>query len=335
MRVELAAIILAGGCGAVYLGEEGSDSDAALLDAGLLGNDAGLLGDDAGLLGDDAGLLGDDAGLPADLAQQVRVEVVVRAEGGCDGCFQLTATGGGGPSPYSFQWEDGSQGAERRVCTAATPATLSVVARDAQGVASAPFVARLEAAGDSCAPAAHALCIENPSFEGTPAVNFGNPGEFDCAPWSDCTNPGAANTPDVLMSGSFQELFVAILPASDGSTYLGLNAAEQEQATQELCAALSGGTTVSLQLDLSRLPVGLVPGAERLFVEIWGGVAADCSARELLWASDGLDEGWRTYCVTLQPQSFTDSLTLRARSSESLSVDYVIVDNLRPVSACP
>jgi hypothetical protein len=81
---------------------------------------------------------------------------------------------------------------------------------------------------------------------------------------------------------------------------------------------------------------GLTPSTEQVFLELWGGIAANCSQTERLWASPALSTGWKTYCVPLQPHAFLDQITLRGNSDMSQPTQgYLIVDNLKPVASCP
>jgi len=269
------------------------------------------------------------------------VRVSVRAPERCDGCFELLAEASGGLPPYSIEWEDGSHEALRRVCSRDLSSQVSVTVSDANAAHSVPHTTRLEPSDAGCpqeaaVPPVPLLCLDNGSFEGTPAVNSVLVPAFDASPWEACINPSQTNTPDVV-SASIQQ-FVATLPApTEGATYLGLF--EGEQVSQRLCRGVSGGSVLSFSIDLRRLNVtaGLVADTERAFLEVWGGTSADCSARELLWASSALELiTWQPFCVTLRPQQFMDQLTLRARSDETqLSSVYLLADNLVPVGACP
>lgn len=260
----------------------------------------------------------------------------------CGTCFELEAEGDGGLPPYIFQWDDGSRAARRSVCLADAATALTVVAVDANDARSAPQTLHLQGdvdAGCGEQPAATdagpapRLCLENLSFEGTPGINMGQAGGFDAPPWNACTNPLRDNTPDI---GNETIAFTPGVPAPiDGLTYVALG--EGEQVSQGLCAQ-APSAPVSLELDLSRIDLGggVVPETERVFLEIWGGLGVDCSQRELLWASPGLQSGWQRFCVTLQPQSYLTQLTLRANADMTLlSPAYLLVDNLKPVDACP
>jgi hypothetical protein len=72
-----------------------------------------------------------------------------------------------------------------------------------------------------------------------------------------------------------------------------------------------------------------------VFLEVWGGLASDCSQRELLWASPALTASWQRLCATIHPHSLIDQITLRAHSDMSLpSPAYLLVDNLKSVDNC-
>jgi hypothetical protein len=196
-------------------------------------------------------------------------------------------------------------------------------------------VTRLEADDSDCPIPTEPplLCLRNPSFEGMPQANTGF--AFDAEPWSACTNPSTVNTPNIV-NNTISQMVASVPKPTEGLTFLGL--LEQHQAAQRLCETLPGDSAVSMQIDLARIHVGgtVVPETELAFLEIWGGVAADCSRRELLWASPALSTEWQTYCVTLRPTQFTDNLVLRARSDNSLPTSiFVIADNVVPVSLCP
>jgi hypothetical protein len=308
MRGNLALLLLTIGCGPVKLGEERARDDAGAAPAG-----------------------------PSD-AGAVAVSLTV-ANGGCDGCFQVSAAGSGGNPPYRFEWADGQSGAQRRVCPGPDAGALTVVAQDAQAQSSLPQTLSLDFPDASCG--GPLLCVENPSFEGKPAYNSGPPEVFDCAPWSTCTNADTGdpdvgfNTPDVV-NDTIKQLVVTIPQPTNGDTFLGL--AEDEQVEQALCQGIAPGTTVFVEIDLRRLYIGagVTPDSEWPFLEIWGGIAADCSQRQLLWASPKLSASWKTYCASLQPSQYIDALTLLARTDHSLpSPAYMLIDNMVPVPSCP
>jgi hypothetical protein len=250
----------------------------------------------------------------------------------CGRCFELVASATGGQPPYVFQWDDQSHSPERRVCTDGNGVIVTVVAEDASSVRSEPTLTRLtaESADVSC-PVAPApvprLCLMNPSFEGTPAINTGE--NFDAVPWSACSNGSTSNTPDI---GS-DTLTAAAPTAIDGSSYVALN--QGEQVSQTLCENVQAGEQLSLQLDAMRPEI--TPGdTTSVFLEIWGGVAADCSQRQLLWASPALKRDWVRYCIKLKSTEFMNQITLRgATDVATLAPEYLIADNLVPTDKCP
>jgi len=300
-------LLLLSGCGPVRLGEE-PPSDVEV--------DAGGTSD-----------LDADSGPSA--------VVTVRASGGCNTCYELVATGVGGTPPYSFEWEDGLRDAMRTVCPGKDAGTLGVTVRDSSMRRSAPHVTQLESSDAGCAPPAPQICLTNPSFEGTPAINLGTPVKFDAPPWSDCTNPMVPNLPQII-NDTVQQMVGKVPNPTNGSTILVIP--EDSQASEKLCRSIQGGRSVSFTIDVARATIAdnVNPQTEAAFLEIWGGVAADCSRRENLWASPPLANTWQTYCVTLGPQQFTDNIVLAARSDKTLASSIAIaVDNMKPVTACP
>ena len=189
--------------------------------------------------------------------------------------------------------------------------------------------------GDLAALATGPLCLHNSSFEGTPGFNFGVPTMFDALPWSVCTNPSVSNTPEIG-SGLVDPAVAPSIPrATQGLTWLGLS--EDEQVSQTLCRGVPGGTSLSFRIDLSRIDFGanVVPASEVAFLEVWGGIAADCSRRQLLWASPGLETAWNTYCATVRTPEYFDSLVLVSRSDKSQpGPTYVVADHIVPVERC-
>jgi hypothetical protein len=262
------------------------------------------------------------------------VRVTVKSSD-CGRCFELTASAIGGLPPYQFEWEDGSQGPQRHACVAAGQLEVSVVAQDANALRASSSLTVLAAdggdAGCPVPPPTAKLCLMNPSFEGTPAVNVAQ--NFDCPPWNACGPDPASNTPDIG-NDTLSPLASALSAPKpvDGKTYLGL--AFGEQVSQTLCEAVPGGTELSLQFDLARFELAQDDPAN-VFLEIWGGVAADCSQRQLLWASPALKPGWTRYCAPLQPSAYMDQITLRGNADATPLPEYVLVDNLVPVDQCP
>ena len=263
----------------------------------------------------------------------------------CGECFELRAVALGGREPYVFEWADGLIAAERRVCVSSSDVTFAVVARDASGVPSQAQSVRLQALAQagcdrplqpSASTPAPLLCLQNPSFEGPPTANFGQPDSLDAAPWSPCVDASMTrdlpNTPSI---GNQTNSFTSAPKPTDGTTYLALG--EGQQASQAACAAIAPNTSVSLTLDLAALDLsgGFVPTNAPVFLEVWGGLASDCSQRELLWASPALTGSWQRFCATIHPHALIDQITLRAHSDMSLpSPAYLLVDNLKSVDDC-
>lgn len=327
MWVALLWLVLAG-CGPVMLGEE----QAAPL-GGSGSADAPIAGSDAEP--PDMG----GSGEPDPMAPRPSV-VVHLLPLDCGRCFDLFAEGSGGLPPYTFRWEDGSLQSQRRVCVENAGTVLRITARDATNTESETHTIRLARVEDGGCPddaqgdasVAAELCLENPSFEGTPIANLGNPGEFDAEPWSACTNPVVANTPDI--GNPAVSVGTTVPPPVDGETYIALG--EGEQVSQTLCSEVPLGAELSFEVDLARIDVGDVPLAENVFLEAWGGLSVDCSQRQLLWASPALNTGWKRFCVTLRPQFFMNRLTFRSNSDmTSIGLSYLIMDNLQPVDSCP
>jgi hypothetical protein len=253
----------------------------------------------------------------------------------CGSCFDLVASPKSGVPPYSYEWEDGSNSPSRRVCVGAIELEVWVVVEDGSGARSVVHSALLQTeTGDvsGCAPSARQaqMCLDNPSFEGTAALNTGM--NFDAMPWSACFDPASetvSNTPDIASNELDWTAVVAPLPRN-GMTYLAL--ATAEQASQALCEPLGPRSTTKLTLDAMRLDLG---GTD-MFLQIWGGVSSNCSQRQLLWVSPALSTSWETHCVTLEPREYMDQITLRAETPmPTLAASFLVVDNLQPVDECP
>ena len=319
------------GCGPVLLGEEARPQDPGT------SSDAGSQPDPSS--GRDAA---SSPGASSEPGLSPAVAVRIKPLD-CGKCFELQAEGSGGQAPYGYEWEDGSVLAQRRVCADAAGVALTVVAVDAASSRSAPQTIHLQGDVDAdCLPVtatidagpAPTLCLDNPSFEGTPALNMGQDMGFDAPPWSTCTNPLSDNTPDI--GNETLALTPDVPKPQDGVTFLALG--EGEQVSQTLCSQALVGAPLNLELDLARVDVngGLVPETEQVFLQIWGGLSADCSQRELLWMSPALQAGWQRFCATFTPQSFMTQLTLRANADMTLATPaYLLVDNLKPVDSCP
>jgi len=343
MAMRSAALgLLLLGCGPVMLGEDVRPHDSGTRTHAVQGDAADA---DSATIAVDAGE--ENLGTAA-ATSSARPTVSVQVKPiECGRCFELQAEGAGGQPPYEYEWENGSLQAKRRVCVENAELSLSVIARDATSARSAEQSIRLkglahaecpEPPPPTAATPPALVCLENTSFEGTPAANLGQPEAFDARPWSACTNPSTgstANTPDIA-NETIPQMIVTVPKATDGLTYLALG--EGEQVSQPFCNTIDAEASLSLALDLARIDLaeGIVPETEQVFLEIWGGLAVDCSQRELLWASEALKVGWKRFCVTLHPHSFMNQITLRANADMTLaSPAYLIVDNLKPMDSCP
>jgi hypothetical protein len=287
-------------------------------------------------------VLTNDAAIPAadddfDDESAPNIELTIKAVD-CGTCFDVSVSGRGGQPPYRYEWEDGSRNDLRHLCVDSGQRTVSAFAEDSAGRRSVVTVASLqadEAAADGCAAVPTSttpLCAMNLSFEGPAAINTGQ--VFSAPPWSDCSDAAAgtlSNTPDIA-SDSLDPVTGIAPPPTDGLTYLAMVAGEQ--ASQQLCDALSAGSITSLQLDA----ISFELGGPEVVLEIWGGDSATCSRRELLWRSSPLPTSWQTYCVTLEPSERMNQITLRADAQVAVSsvmTTYLAVDNIVPVPACP
>ena len=261
----------------------------------------------------------------------------------CGNCFELTAHGIGGVPPYRYEWDDGSSADSRLLCLRTSELTVTVVAEDSTGERSNARVLNLRPTTDntsSCSEnlAPPPLCLTNPSFEGTAAINTGQ--GFEAKPWSDCvdtmtaadaTTNLTANTPDI--ANDVLDPVTGIAPhPTEGLTYLAMTAGEQ--ASHPLCEAFPAHAKTSIRLDAVRFDLG----GPDLYLQIWGGDSSSCSRRQLLWSSPALLTTWQNYCVTLEPSVAIDQITLRADTPmpmPMLATTYLAVDNIVPVESCP
>ena len=343
-RLMLGSVLL-GACGPVVLfANEREFSDAPPVEA-QTGADAGSLPDDLETTQSPQPSVSVTGASPASEQPSHAPEVQLAVKSvACGRCFVLVASGSGGSPPYSYEWEDGSSSRERRVCAGVEGFVVSIIAIDAAAARSVDYVAHFQAdaeAGlgceDSDAGAGNegaVLCLANPSFEGSPAINTGQ--TFDAAPWTSCTDASAANTnntPDIA-NATLDPVMGLPPTATDGATYLTLNGGEQ--TAQKLCRALTPLSKVSLELDAVHFGFGNGAGNREMVLQVWGGLAADCSSRQLLWASGALDTAWTRFCVTLEPTQYMDQLILRAETpTPGLGANFAAVDNLHPIDACP
>ncbi|MFM2416304.1 MAG: hypothetical protein RL385_1027 [Pseudomonadota bacterium] len=319
MRFTLLALPLLA-CGPVWLGDLASGPGESPTESATLADGGAALG---------------DAAVAAPSTPVAQVVVVASLD--CGHCFDVAAQASGGDAPYLFTWEDGSGQAQRRVC-AGTDGTLelSLSAEDARGATSQEVSLQLRGAETGCpAPAQEVLlCLRNPSLEGKPAINTGYPEAFDAPPWSTCIEPSGNNNP-AIANETIETSVAPSVKATDGSTYVALG--ERFQVSQTLCEPMRAHQPLYLQLDLARVDLSPTGAAqtERVFLEIWGGISADCSRRELLWASPVLEVGWKRFCAAFEPGQYLDQLTLRGSSDESqFGPSYLLVDHLVPVASC-
>ncbi|HEX2676144.1 MAG TPA: hypothetical protein VHM19_05875, partial [Polyangiales bacterium] len=263
-------------------------------------------------------------------------------------CADVLAVAHGGHPPYAFRWDDGSTRAQRRVCpeaaaTYGVDATDSAVTSDEFHYDAHTVHAELGATVSSCSgdggvPSGDALCVTNPSFEGTPQVNLGTAASFDASPWHGCAASGG--TPDIIAQNTLPFALGATFPApTDGATYLRMACAlggsgspdVHEMTTQQLCAPLLAGHTYSFLIDAMASHEQPGGSLAKLVVR---GASSDCGDGEPLWASPPLAADWTTLCVTLRPADDTPYLTLYPDGDVSMGAT-LLVDNLRPVVACP
>ncbi|MET0283293.1 MAG: hypothetical protein ABW352_02445 [Polyangiales bacterium] len=307
MRSPSLALILLVGCGSVRLGGEEPQDE--------LDVDASSTLDGGGI------------------ALRAVVAVAV-PDAGCASCLELSVTGALGTPPYTVEWEDGSKLARRTICAPVSQDTFSVVVRDATGRMSPPHEVRPDLQEATCVDAsAPLLWLDNPSFEGKPLYNAG--GQFDAPPWSDCTQPPRWNTPQIV-NDTIRQWVTEIPDPRDGATFLGL--LEGHQASQALAQPLRAGEERSFRIDARKLDISnaTLDNSEKVFLEVSGGVRANCTVRELLWMSPSLGLGWQTLCVTIVAREYTDQLTLRAVSDESqVQSVFMLADNIVPVASCP
>jgi hypothetical protein len=317
--------------------------------AGFTGS-VGVHDPDAGitLSGSEAGGSG---GLDAYIEQgQVQVKLITVCSGHC---ATVEAVGTGGNPPYTFSWDDGSTAATRSVCpTSTTSYSVKVTdtagggelgrpAETAQAVLTADVLSCPDGgpseggapdtgsssggAPDSGAPdASWALCIANPSFEGTAEAQG-----VDATPWANCTSSGVDTAIlNPTINGGLQTF-----PApSDGSTYLALSTSYGNVASgvvfEPLCATMHAGTSYSFKVDLANSnAVGLTPTS----LEILGG-ATSCDMEEILWTSPVAGTTWTTFCATLTPTNDWSFVTLELVETATAEL---FIDHIVPVASCP
>lgn len=256
--------------------------------------------------------------------EEMTIEVITLA---CAGdCADVQAVASGGNPPYAFAWDDGSESATRRVCLDAS-ATLTVSATDTgidteefrydAHTADTTLTANVLACTDAGTDAGTdtELCLDNPSFEGTPRLYF-DLQPFDAPPWQECVL-----TPDIIGAA---DTVRGTPDPTEGETFLGGN---EEAASSALCAPLLAGDVVHLLIDVAGTELA-GPGGSW---EIYGSTREPCAEDELLGETRPTVSAntWETQCLTLRPSQRIEALTLHARDA------YVIADNLRTVARCP
>jgi hypothetical protein len=237
-------------------------------------------------------------------------------------------------------WDDGSRERSRHVCPTALSSSYTVTLLEVPSGRTAATTRSLSARSGTCADAGTPepmLCVDNGTFAITPARPPTPPNALPASPWLACAkmlpNQTLPNRPQIVDS-SATIMGIPVLPATNGTTYLGL--AEYEQASAQLCATIEKGESRFFTLDLADVSGSAGPDVGLPRLEIWGGRAADCSQSEKLWTSEALSSGWTSSCVRITPQNLTDNLTLRAVSSAPRNFPgRVLVDHLVPVAACP
>jgi hypothetical protein len=333
----LLGLVIVAGCGAT-----GAPPDQRVGTEGN-GGAAGSFGGPGGLGG-----ISQEGGVSNPLNTRIEkdgvtVTIVTLA---CAGeCADVVAVATGGHPPYSFEWEDGSTSAARRVCpTADTSYRVSATDTGIPGgevpvppkTASAALTADvLDCPPDGGVPdgGSGTLCLTNPSFEGTPGIC--EVVGVSAAPWQNCDVPGCPDIWDERQSWN------GAPPggprATDGLTYLELFATNtiivaRESAGQELCAPLTAGTRYSFTLDLSFRPEGSSAQAAG-GLEVWG-AAARCGEEQLLWRSPPATRDWQTHCVSFVADRELRHLKLRAAAGYP-GMTGVFVDNIAVASCSP
>ena len=297
---------------------------------------------------------GDDLGAKIAMGE-VTVDVI-RLQ--CDaGCAEVSAIARGGNPPYEFVWDDGTKGAMRKLCPD-TPGKRSVKVTDTE-VASLEFsysAQTVSADVTTQVSECRQLCLENPSFEGKPAINVPGTNAFDGGPWINCNlfSPDILNE-TVLSADAFNVNMERAIKASEGSTYLVMydnsfaantppSAYQFECVSQKLCQPLQAGEQYNFTVDLA-FDNGpwFYSGNGQGKLEVWGGTDLG-AATEQLWVSPMVGKTWQRYCVTFTPKQDLSYLTLKPSHYEltttlndegiAITATGVFVDNIVPVQSC-
>lgn len=246
-------------------------------------------------------------------------------------CAMIELAAEGGTPPYAYTWEDGASTVTRTLCpTSEAPILASV--RDALGETT---MIQLAVHLDACK--VEALCVANPSFEGSPTLGaeWLSSESLSANAWSDCRSTSGARVrslPRAVNAASGDEFPTP----TDGSTCLYLPTHENTHGYvgQELCAPLERGSVYYLKLDAAYAAedsagAPLDPGQ----LEIYSADDA-CSRSELLWASPPLHTAFRTYCVALQPSTSRGGLVFSPTGVPAKD-SAVFIDHLESVTSCP
>jgi hypothetical protein len=249
-------------------------------------------------------------------------------------CADVEAVASGGHPPYRFAWDDASTNATRRVCpTSTTSYRVKVTDAGTAGelatppeTAEASLTADLLAcpdAGPGAEAGAGALCVMNPSFEGTAQIDVA---DVVAPPWHTC-DP----YPDLLDGTNGG---IALLP-SDGKTYVDMQYYPSESSVSEsigqpLCAPLRAGDTAHVAIDVAG------QDSDTFTVQFYG-AATECQEDQLLGQTTPVTGGlaWTTECVTLQAQADVSFLKIRLGNAQTSLGVMGFIDNLRAVSSCP
>ena len=287
----------------------------------------------------DGGFTSSDVGAPS-------VSTAINASAGtiCSGqCVELVAAVTGNSGPYSYAWEPnlGEGAGPKTVCPAATSTySVMVESSDVEGPLSSASVTIAVRDCDAGAPSgtvqpdaglppgapAGTLCVSNPSFEPAASSGASPPVPAVVPPdWQVCSG-----SPNVDPS-------VTLVPASNGSTYVGLfegsagNVNVAASIGTTLCAPLQQGTRYSFCVDLGVGVADVTPGSPSPVLQIRGG-QSPCGEQQLLWTSPPITSvnSWTTDCGSFVASSALSTLTLvpSQGASSTVSPAYVIVDDI-------